>query len=154
MSLYVQKNAMVSISMTLSDESGNIIEENDQDIIYLHGAYGHLFQKVEDELEGKSIGDTYCVKLAPVEAFGAFREELITRELLSDLPEDVEVGMELDGEEEGVIYSVLEIDETHALIDGNHPYAGHTLIAEGEILEIEYLNDEAIAKVLEEAHHH
>ncbi|HHS92385.1 MAG TPA: peptidylprolyl isomerase, partial [Campylobacterales bacterium] len=120
----IQKNAMVSIELTLRDENGNVIEANDEALIYLHGGHGHLFQKLEDELEGKFVGDSFNVKLMPSEAFGEFRDDLVSKELLSDLPEDVEVGMEMDGEEEGIIYVVLEIDETHALVDGNHPYAG------------------------------
>jgi len=150
----IKKNSMVSIDMTLSDENGNIIEENDQELIYLHGGYGHLFEKLEEKLEGKRIGDTFTVKLTPSEAFGDFSEDLISKELLSDLPEDVEVGMEMDGEEEDVIYTVLEIDKTHALVDGNHPYAGYTLIAEGKVLEIEHLDDATVQKVLEDDHHH
>ncbi|CAA6802245.1 MAG: FKBP-type peptidyl-prolyl cis-trans isomerase SlyD (EC [uncultured Sulfurovum sp.] len=150
----IQKNAMVSIDMTFKDENGNIVENNDEEIIYLHGGYGHLFTKLEDGLEGKTIGDTFNIDLSPEEAFGEFNEELVSKELLSDLPEDLEVGMELDGGLDGVIFSVLEMDDTHALVDGNHPYAGFSLVAEGKVLEIEYLDDETIAKVLEDDHQH
>jgi FKBP-type peptidyl-prolyl cis-trans isomerase SlyD len=149
----IQKNAMVSIELTLSDENGNVIEENDEELLYLHGGYGHLFQKLEDELEGKEIGDTFSVKLAPSEAFGEIREDLVTQELLSDLPEEIEVGMEMDGEEEGIIYRVLEIGETHARVDGNHHYAGYAFIAEGKVMEIEYLDDATVTRVLEDYHH-
>jgi len=150
----IKKNALVSIQMTLRDEDGNIIENNEEEIIYLHGGYGHLFPKLEDALENKTIGDTFSVKLSAFESFGEFKEDLISRELLSDLPEDVEIGMELDGGVDGVIFQVVKIDKTHALIDGNHPYAGVTMLADGEVLEIEYLNDEAIIKILEDEHHH
>ena len=150
----VKKDALVSIRMTLSDEDGNIIENNEEEVIYLHGGYGHLFAKLEDTLESKTIGDTFSVKLSASESFGEFKEDLVSKELLSDLPEDIELGMELDGGVDGVIFQVIEIDKTHALIDGNHPYAGVNLLAHGEILEIEYLNDEAIAKILEDEHHH
>lgn len=153
-SVNIQKNTMVSVSMVLKDENGNVIENNDEEIIYLHGGYGHMFQKIEDELESKTIGDTFNIKLSPTEAFGEFDESLVSKELLSDLPKDVEVGMELDGEVEGVIFSVLEMDETHALVDGNHPYAGYTLIADGKVLEIEHLDDETVTKILEDEHEH
>jgi FKBP-type peptidyl-prolyl cis-trans isomerase SlyD len=42
----IKKNALVSLSLTLSDENGNAIEENDEDIIYLHGGYGQIFKKL------------------------------------------------------------------------------------------------------------
>jgi FKBP-type peptidyl-prolyl cis-trans isomerase SlyD len=150
----IKKDALVSIKMILSDEHGNVIEENEEEIIYLHGGYGHIFKKLEEELEGKEVGNEFDVKLSASEAFGEFREDLILREPLSEMPIDVAVGMELDGEEEGVIYQVIEMDETHAILDGNHPYAGVAMIATGEVMEIEYLSTEAIAKILEDDHHH
>jgi len=108
----VKKDALVSIRMTLKDEDGNIIEDNEEEIIYLHGGYGHLFAKLEDTLENKTIGDTFSIKLSAAEGFGEFKEELISRELLSDLPEDIEMGMELDGDVDGVIFQVIEMDKT------------------------------------------
>ena len=150
----IKKDALVSIKMTLSDENGNVIEENEEEIIYLHGGYGHLFQKLEDEIEGKKVGDKFSVQLTASEAFGEFREDLIFREPLNEMPTDVAVGMELDGEEEGIIYQVIEVDATHAIVDGNHTYAGVPMIAKGEIMEIEYLSPEALAKILEDDHHH
>jgi FKBP-type peptidyl-prolyl cis-trans isomerase SlyD len=150
----IQKNALVSLELTLSDEDGRVIEENTEETIYLHGGYGHLFQKLEEALEGKKIGDTFRVSLSSSEAFGEFSEELIFRELLSELPSDIEVGMELDSDEDDIIYHVLEVDETHALIDGNHTYAGVNLVAYGTVLEIEKATDVAIEEILKENHDH
>ncbi|HQR73871.1 MAG TPA: FKBP-type peptidyl-prolyl cis-trans isomerase [Sulfurovum sp.] len=150
----IQKNALVSLELVLQDEQGRVIEENNEEIIYLHGGYGHLFAKLEEALEGKRVGDTFSVSLSPSEAFGEFNEALVFRELLSDLPSDISVGMELDSDEDDIIYHVLEIDETHALIDGNHTYAGVPLVAEGVVLEIEYASDEVIEEILKEHHHH
>jgi len=150
----IQKNSLVSLKMSLSDENGNLIEGNDEEIIYLHGGYGHLFVKLEEALEGKKVGDKFSVKLSASEAFGEFKEEFIVQVDLEDLEQDVEVGMELDGEVEGVIYSIVRIEDGVALLDGNHPFAGVPMIATGEILEIEALGKEAIAKILEDEHRH
>ena len=150
----IQKNALVSLELVLRDEQGRVIEENNEEIIYLHGGYGHLFAKLEEALEGKRVGDVFSVSLSPSEAFGEFNESLVFREILSDLPSDIAVGMELDSDEDDIIYHVLEIDETHALIDGNHTYAGVPLVAEGVVLEIEYASDEVIQEILKEHHHH
>lgn len=150
----VQKNTLVSLELVLRNEQGKVIEENGEEIIYLHGGYGHLFAKLEEELEGKRVGDTFSVSLSPSNAFGEFNQALIFRELLSDLPSDIAVGMELDSDEDDIIYHVLEIDETHALIDGNHTYAGVPLVAAGVVLEIEYASDDAIEEILKENHHH
>jgi FKBP-type peptidyl-prolyl cis-trans isomerase SlyD len=150
----IKKDTLVSISMTLSDENNNLIEENKDNIIYLHGGYGHIFRKLEEELMGKEIGYKFNIKLLASEAFGEIREDLISQEPLDELPSDIVVGMELDGEVDGVIYQVIEIGDTHALIDGNSPYAGMDMIAKGEVLEIEHLSPEAVAAVLEDAHEH
>ncbi|PLY13730.1 peptidylprolyl isomerase [Sulfurimonas xiamenensis] len=137
----------------LEDEEGNIIDESEE-LMYLHGGYNQIFKKLEDELEGKKVGDTFHVTLTPAEAFGEYDESLVLKELLEDLPEDIYVGAELDGEEEGIVYVIESIDKEHAILNANHELAGITLIASGKILEIEQLSDEAAQELLKEEHHH
>jgi FKBP-type peptidyl-prolyl cis-trans isomerase SlyD len=149
----IKKNTLVSMQIKVEDENGNIFDESDE-LIYLHGGYNQIFQKLEDELEGKKVGDTFHVTLAPAEAFGEHKESLVVKELLEDLPEDIAVGMELDGEEEGVIYIVESINEEYVTLNANHEFAGIAMIAIGEILEIEHLSDEAVEEILKAEHHH
>ena len=149
----IKKNTLVSMRIKLEDEEGNIIDESDE-LIYLHGGYEQIFQKLEEVLEEKKIGDTFDVTLAPSEAFGAYNEAWHLKESLEDLPEDIEVGIELDGEEEGVIYVVESIEEEYATLNANHPLAGITLRATGEILELEQLSDEAVEEILKAEHQH
>lgn len=151
--LKIEKNALVSMSIKLEDENGNIVDESDE-MIYLHGGYNQIFQKLEDELEGKKVGDSFHVKLTPSEAFGEYKESFVLKELLEDLPEEISIGTELDGEEQGVVYVVESIDETHATLNANHELAGIALIVTGEILEIEHLSDEAVEEILKAEHHH
>jgi len=156
--MIIRKNALVSIELTLQDENGNKLEDENNEIIYLQGGYGHLFAKLEHELEGKKVGDKVYVALSAVDAFGEINENLITNELLSDLPMDIEIDSELndetDGGTGGVIYRIVEMNQTHALLDGNHPYAGMDFVVEANVLEIEYISDEAIAEILADNHHH
>jgi len=151
--LKIKKNALVYMRVKLEDEKGNIVDENDE-IIYIHGGYNQLFQKLEDALEGKKVGDSFHVALTPAEAFGEYKDVLVLKELLEDLPEDISVGMELDGEEEGIVYVVQSIDKEHAILNANHELAGIALTASGEILEIEHLSDEAVKEILKAEHHH
>lgn len=39
-------------------------------LMYLHGSYGQVFQKLEESLELKEVGDTFSITLEPVDAFG------------------------------------------------------------------------------------
>lgn len=149
----IKKNTLVSMLIKLEDEEGNIIDESEE-LMYLHGNYNQIFKKLEDELEGKKAGDTFHVLLTPAEAFGEYDESLVLKELLKDLPEDIAVGEELDGEEEGIVYVVESIEKKHAILNANHELAGIPLVASGKILEIEQLSDEAAEELLEAEHQH
>lgn len=104
---------------------------------------------------GKEEGDLFKATFAPDEAFGLYRDALVERVSLKDLPEDIFVGMELETEEdegEKHIYLVTAIEEGYALLDANHPYAGLTLTFEGEVTELQELSDEAIDEILAHVH--
>lgn len=151
--LKIKKNTLVSMLIKLEDEEGNIIDESEE-LMCLHGGYGQIFQKLEDELEGKKAGYNFHVTLTPAEAYGEYDESLHVKELLEDLPDGIFVGTELDGEEEGVVYVVESIEKKHAILNANHELAGIPLVASGKILEIEQLSDEAAKELLKAEHHH
>lgn len=149
----IKKNTVVSMLIKLEDEDGNIIDQSEE-LMYLHGGYGQIFQKLEDELEGKGAGDIFRVLLAPAEAYGEYNDSLVLKEMLEDLPEDIAVGTELDSEEEDIVYVVESMDEEYAILNANHELAGIALIASGKILEIEQLSDEAAQELLKTEDHH
>ena len=88
----IKKNTLVSMLIKLEDEEGNIIDESDE-FMYLHGGYNQIFQKLEDELDGKTVGYTFHVTLTPAEAYGEYDETLVLKELLKDLPVDSKDGL-------------------------------------------------------------
>lgn len=155
----ITKNTLVHIDYTLKDKEDNILNEDEKELIYLHGGYGHVFQTLEDVLEGKEAGDAFKVTLTPQQAFGEYDDELVVKESLGELPEEIEVGTELDvvdDSKEELIYIVTEIGDDYAILDANHPLAGLTLTFEGRVMELEELGEDAIKEILEheEAHHH
>lgn len=155
----VAKNCIVTLDYHINDTEGNLLHEEEEPIIYLHGNYGHIFKAVEDALEGKNIGDTFTVALPAQEAFGNYDPALVITEELSELPEELSVGMEIDGymdedSEDVTIYTVSEITSTHATLDGNHPLAGMDLVFEGTILDIHAANEEEIQEILNYHHEH
>lgn len=147
----ITKNTLVVLHILLKNEDGEIIADREE-LTYLHGGHNQIFPKLEKLLEGKTAGDVFELKLAPVEAFGEMDESLVVKELLEDLPEDVTIGLELDGED-GVIYVVESIEEDYAVLNANHELAGISLIVSGEVLEIEQLTDKAIEEILNEEKH-
>lgn len=155
----ITKDTLVSLEYTLSDSEGNRLNPDNEPLIYLHGGYGLVFAKVEEALEGKAIGDSVTVALEPEEAFGAFDEELVVEEPLSELPDELAVGMEIDGyfddaPDEVVIYTVTQINGETAVLDANHPLAGKALLFEGTVRELQPLDEAAVREILEHQHHH
>jgi FKBP-type peptidyl-prolyl cis-trans isomerase SlyD len=122
--------------------------------MYLHGSYGQIFQRVEDELEGMSVGDDFNLLLSPEQAFGEYKESLVLTEPLDELPEDIAVGMELDGENEEIVWIVEEIADGYATLNANHELAGVALRVSGKVLKIEQLTEEGAQKILDMDHEH
>ena len=155
----IAKNTLVHIEYTLHDANGVHHNPNEAELIYLHGGYGHIFPKFENAIDGKVLDDTFKLTLPPEDAFGEYDEELFVKEKLSNLPKDIYVGMELDGDseespEEVVIFTVMDIRDNYATLNGNHPLAGRTLTFEGVITEIQELEEEAVRKILEHGTQH
>ncbi len=147
------KNCIVTIDYHINDTQGNLLYEEAESLSYLHGDYGQLFKAVEDALEGKKVGDTFKVALCAAEAFGDYDEELVVTENVSELPDGLCVGMEIDGymeddSEDVIIYTVKEINGKKATLDGNHPLAGMDLIFEGTVLDIHTADEKTIKDVL------
>ncbi|MBD3824567.1 MAG: peptidylprolyl isomerase [Epsilonproteobacteria bacterium] len=149
----IKKNSLVSISLKLEDERGNTLDESDE-VIYLHGGYKQIFQKLESELEGKKVGDSFDIFLQPVDAFGEYDESLVVKESLLNLPDDIEVGVELDDEERDAIWVVETIEEGYAILNANHELAGVSIRVSGEILEFEHLLEEGVVEILNMEHEH
>lgn len=150
----ITKNCIVTLDYHINDTEGNLLHEEEESLVYLHGNYGHIFPTVEKTLEGKSIGEPFSVTLSPDEAFGEYDPSLVITEALSNLPVKVSVGMELDGyfdedSDDIAIYTVTEINGDRATLDGNHPLAGMDLIFEGTVLDIHEATPEEIKEVLE-----
>ncbi|MDD2267248.1 peptidylprolyl isomerase [Sulfuricurvum sp.] len=149
----VTKNSIVTVDYQIFDTEGNLLHEEDEPIVYLHGDYGQIFKAIEEALEGKEVDDTFTVKLSSDKAFGEYDPELVVTEALSELPAEVTIGMEVDGylDEDGedvIIYTVTDIEGDRATLDGNHPLAGIDLVFEGKILDIESATAEEIEEIL------
>lgn len=147
----ITKNTLVSISLKTEDEAGKLIEENEE-LMYLHGSYGQIFQKLEEELEGKKLGDKFSLFLNPSEAFGEYDNALVATESLEDLPDELALGMEFEVEDDTTIWVVEHIEDGYATLNGNHELAGVPIRVSGEILELEQLTNEGAQEILNMEH--
>ncbi|MFN4115525.1 MAG: peptidylprolyl isomerase [Inhella sp.] len=128
----IQSPCVVSLTWTLHDAQGELIDVLDEATEFLVGG-DDLLAKVEQALIGQSLDAEVAVALQPDEAFGDYRPELVCFEARSLFPPELELGMRFDGLPEGAatadmpketIYTVTEIYPEHVVLDGNHPLAG------------------------------
>jgi len=147
----IAKNTVVSVAYKLSDAQGNLIEESDEPMVYLHGGYDGTFPKIEEELDGHEPGFETQIQLEPQDAFGEYDPELVKIEPRSRFPEPLEVGMQFEGTpEEGdedldsLIYTVTDVAEDKVVLDGNHPLAGMALRFKLTVKDVREATDDEI----------
>jgi len=127
----VNKQKVVTFTYTILDENGSIQEQSDIPMSYLHGVDGKMFEKVEDELEGKKVGDVVEVTLQPSEAFGEHDPERTFQDTIENVPEEFQhIGAEATFQNEAgeqIAMTVTKIENGQVYLDGNHPYAGRRM---------------------------
>jgi FKBP-type peptidyl-prolyl cis-trans isomerase SlyD len=147
--LTVARHRVITMQYSLSNTDGVMIREaSGEPVTYLHGA-GALPARLEQELENHRIGDIVTARLLPDDAFGKRDPDLVQEVPLSELPaeENIEAGGKITGtDEEGieVIFSITDIRDDTAHLDGNHPLAGQALLFEVEIQGIRDATEEEI----------
>jgi len=126
--LKVEKNMVVSMTYVILDQFGEVLEQSDIPISYIHGVDDRVFDKIVNSLEGFTVDDEVVVKFEPDEAFGAIDQDLIYTDDLSNVPPDYHrIGAEAefqneDGDKKTMI--VVEMKDGKITLDGNHPLAG------------------------------
>ena len=136
----IEKNTVVSLNYRMLNREGQIVEETEAPISYLHGGYVGIFPAVEEALHEKEVGHSLSILMEPEDAFGGYDAELMRIEPKSAFPEGVTVGMQFEGGEEEsddmMIYTVTDVTEDIVVVDGNHPYAGMALQFECTVVDI------------------
>lgn len=129
----IAKDTVVSLNYELFDSTGELLEQIETPISYLHGGYDGIFPLVEEALQGKKVGDRCSVTMRPDDAFGEYDHTLVEVEARNSFPKEVAVGMQFEGgpedadEEDYMLFTVVEVTDDEVTVDGNHPLAGKTL---------------------------
>ncbi|WP_075259111.1 FKBP-type peptidyl-prolyl cis-trans isomerase [Herbaspirillum camelliae] len=146
----IAKNTVVSVNYKLSDAQNNLIEQSSEPMVYLHGGYHNTLPKIEEALDGKEAGYSTTIQVEPEDAFGEYDSELVKIEPVERLPQPLEVGMQFEGSpdddnEESVIFTVTEVADGKAVLDGNHPLAGIALRFELAVTEVRAASEEEVS---------
>ena len=157
----IEKNTVVSLTYRLTSLSGDLLEEaaGDSPAAYLHGGYDGIFPKVEAALDGKNAGAELDLVLEPEDAFGEYDAELVRVEPAHLFPEDLHVGMQLEGASEDghhvMLYTVTDVADCKVVVDGNHPLSGQSLRLQCKVLEVRPASaEELVHGHVHDAHGH
>lgn len=153
--MQIEANKVVSINYILRDDEDQVLDQSTPEapLLYLHG-HGNIIPGLENELNGKAVGDAIKVSVSAEEGYGEYDEQLIQavpRNMFEGIDE-IEPGMQFQAQMgDGVqIVTVREVTEDTVTIDANHDLAGKTLHFEASVKEIR----DASADELEHGHIH
>ena len=139
----MSKDQVITMFYELKDaNTGEILESNMQEggqISFITG-YGHIIEKLEEEVSKLKSGDKATINIKAAEGCGEYNKDAIQslpKEQFAGI--DLHEGMELFGQNEdgsSVRVIVKEIKDDEVTVDFNHPYAGKDLLFNVEILEV------------------
>jgi FKBP-type peptidyl-prolyl cis-trans isomerase SlyD len=127
----VTRDKVVSVTYTLHNQRGDVFEQSDVPVSYLHGHDSGLFAKVEHALEGRRPGEQVEVTLTPDEGFGHYDPGLTFTDDVENVPTELRhIGAQLEAQNarnEILTFIVTRIDNGKLTVDANHPLAGQTV---------------------------
>jgi len=102
---------------------------------------GEVIPGFESGIIGMEVGQVKTISIAPEEAYGPRREDLVLYVKKTDFPEDITptVGQQLQIRQPNgriIDLMVTEVGDESVTLDANHPLAGKTLIFDVELVEI------------------
>lgn len=149
----VNQNKVVSFVYSIVDESGELLEQSDIPISYVHGGKHDLFEKVEQGLDGAVVGDTVAVQLTPEEGFGAHDPDLTYTDAIENVPDEFRrIGADVEmmnDQGDSKKFTVTRIEDGKLTVDGNHPMAGKTIIFRIKVTDIRDATPEEQVKGVE-----
>jgi FKBP-type peptidyl-prolyl cis-trans isomerase SlyD len=134
----IDEGSLVSLDVSMYDAQGNLLEQSDEPLVFLAG-HDDILPGIEAALIGKKAGDRVAVQLEPEDAFGDYDPDLLILMPVEDLGESVTTGMRVEGETAGSpgrIFTITDIAEGMAVLDGNHPLAGLALRFDIKVVEV------------------
>jgi len=136
----IQPGKFVSLTYTISNADGNLLEQNDLPVSYIHSGDTELIGGMDRAVLGKSAGDKVEMTVPPQDGFGEADPDLTFTDDLENVPPEFrKVGAEVQMQSESgdvKTFYVTKIENGKLTVDGNHPLAGKTLTVIVKILEV------------------
>ncbi|MEJ2389746.1 MAG: FKBP-type peptidyl-prolyl cis-trans isomerase [Chromatiaceae bacterium] len=136
----VAQGKYVTLTYSISDDQGEVVEQSDLPVGYVHGGQQELIGGMDRAVAGKRAGDIVELTLAPDEGFGAHDPDLTLTDDIENVPPEIRrVGAEVQMQSQSgdvKTFYVTRIENGRLTIDGNHPLAGKTLRVKVWIREV------------------
>lgn len=137
----ITQGSTVEVHYTGRFLDGEVFDSSEgKDPLQFEIGSGQIIPGFENAIMGKNIGEKVSVTIAPDEAYGQIREDLVVEVPTDKMPGPVEVGqlLQADGGDGGVVQVIVkEVKEDVIIIDGNHPLAGQDLMFDIEVVSIQ-----------------
>ena len=143
----IANGSLVTLDVKMYDAQNNLLEATSEPLVYLHGA-NDIFAKIEEALADQEPGFETMLQLEPADAFGEDDPALLHLVPRSALGAHAAVGLKVEGvpgqPKDGRIYTVTELTDQVAVVDGNHPLAGRALRFKLHVRKVEQATDEEL----------
>ena len=145
----ITKNAVASFEYELTNDEGEVLDTSKgrEPMAYLHGA-GNIIPGLEAELEGKTTGDSFKVRIEPENAYGVRNDEMVQKVPRASFPPDADIapGMQFQAQgPQGIqIVAVVGVDDQEVTIDANHPLAGMALSFDVKVTDVRTATEEEL----------
>ena len=145
----ITKDTAVKFNYILKDDDGKILDQSQegQPLGYLHG-HNNIIPGLEQQLEGKSAGETLTAIVEPADGYGDYQEQAVQHVPRDNFQgvEDIQPGMQFQSEAGGqmMLVTVTAVNEKEVTVDANHPLAGKRLTFDVEIQEVRAATEDEI----------
>lgn len=136
----IKDGKFVSLTYSICDLEGNVLEQSDLPVNYIHGGETELIGGMDSAVVGKCQGDEVSIIVSPEDGFGEHDSSLTFTDDIENVPPQFrQLGAEVQMQNEaGEVKSffVTKIEDGKLTVDGNHPLSGKVLKVNVKILEV------------------
>jgi FKBP-type peptidyl-prolyl cis-trans isomerase SlyD len=143
---------VITFHYTLTDSDGVEIESSvNRDPVTFMTSVGMIVPGLEKEIVNFAQGDKRRVEVKAEEAYGLIDFNKFVQVPREQLPkQDIKVGDIFQSNAAPTPFTVKQVNESHVVLDGNHPLAGEDLTFDVEVVETRDATEEEIAQLQEQ----
>ena len=137
----ITSNTVVQMHYKLTNQDGMLLDSSEgrEPLTYMHGKQ-MLIPGLENQLEGKAIGEKFTANVVAAEAYGDKSPEMIHVVPKENFSGDGELAaglqIQIDTNQGTQMAIITKVEGEDVTIDMNHPFAGKTLYFSGEVLNV------------------